>query len=422
MPNLPSRLGPILTGLRNAALVPAPSLRLMGRSQDRWSEDERIPPLLPRLVIPMKDSTEDTVAYNRYFEQGQFLSRQENWAELGKLIRRFDAQRIATPGGTPVSEVLAAGARFDAVQAAIEAVTCFDEAGARLPLNALQEVLEDHSEDHGVALVVARAHIDIGWAWRGDNWGSPLPTVAKGAFHAHFRAAARIIDRFDPFELDAPAMAGARCALLAVDASPEMRVADDFEDLIDLDPGNANRMRAFGLNLLPRWFGSYKQLELQARRIAARTADLWGAGAYTWVYLDALSVDPGAFDKLDAEYFAEGLHDILERRPDQHTVNMLAAFTGYTLSGMACDPGNRGRIASCFNWIVQDHLREVHPLVWMRPVSNVSHPQPQPADRDLQKRGRVRALSSLAEHFAPQIRAGNRVLFENGGITIAPSA
>ena len=151
-------------------------------------------------------------------------------------------------------------------------------------------------------------------------------------------------------------------------------------------------------------------------------ADLWGAGAYTWVYLDALSVDPGAFDKLDAEYFAEGLHDILERRPDQHTVNMLAAFTGYTLSGMACDPGNRGRIASCFNWIVQDHLREVHPLVWMRPVSNVSHPQPQPADRDLQKRGRVRALSSLAEHFAPQIRAGNRVLFENGGITIAPSA
>ncbi len=377
---------------------------------------------MPRLVIPMCDSTEEITSYNNHFEQGQFLSRQENWEELGKLIRHFDSQRAMTPGGTSVAEILAAGARADAVQAAIEAVTQFDEAGARLPMNALQEVLDDHCEDHGVALAVALAHIDIAWAWNGDSWGSPMPTLNKGAFHAHFRAAAKIIDRFDAFELDAPSLSAARCALLAADTRPDLRVADDYEDLIDLDPNNAHRMRALGLKLLPRWFGSYDELELQARRTASRTTDLWGAGAYTWVYLDALTEDDKAFDHLDAEYFVEGIHDILDRQNDQHTVNQFAAFTGYTLSGLADKDDARGRVAQCLEWIVQDHLREIHPLVWMQTDVSGGPRKPMPLDRETQRRGRVRALSTLADHFSPEIRAGNRILFEKDAVIVAPVA
>ena len=419
MPTLPTRLSPLLSGLKTVAQGQAHPLRMMMRGLGQ-EPDEHIPPLLPRLVIPMRDSTEDMVTYNRYFEQGQFLSRQENWAELGKLIRNFDRRRIGTPGGTPVSEVLAAGARADAVTAAVNAVAHFDEAGARVPLNALEDVLEDNSEDHGVALVVALAHIDIGLTWRGDCPVSKLPTLNKGAFHAHFKAAARILDRFNAFELDAPSLSAARCALLAADPSPDRRVADDYEDLIDLDPANPHHMRALGLVLLPRRFGSYPRLEAEARRTALRTRDLWGAGGYTWVYLDALATDSGAFSSVDGELFVEGLHDILTRHPDQHTANLMAAFTGHRLSQHVDDGSAYARIARCFDWIVKDHLREVHPLMWMDSDHQNRPPAPQPHDREVQKRGRVRALSALAEHFAPEIRAGNRVMFETGGITIAP--
>ena len=416
------RLAPLISGLRQAAPPRMPQLKLIGKARARASEDETIPPLLPRLVIPMCDSTEDTTAYNRYFEQGQFLSRQENWGELGKLIRCFDQKRLTTPGGTPISEVLAAGARFDAVQSSIEAVGRFDEPGARAPLNALDDVFEEHCEDHGVAVVVALAHVEIAWAWRGDRWGGALPTTNKAAFHAHCRAAARIVDRFDAFELDAPSLASARCALLAADPRPDLRVADDFEDLIDLAPGCAHHMRRMGLHLLPAWFGSHRRLEMEARRTAARTEDHWGAGGYTWVYLDALAQDPEAFRLLDAELFVAGMHDILDRQPGQHTANLFAAFAGQSAGGQSDTGSARARVAACFDWLVTDHLREVHPLVWMHSNSVVQHAQPVACARAIQKRGRVRALSTLAEHFSPQIRAGNRVLFQPDGITIAPCA
>ena len=416
------KLAPLISGLRQVAPPRVPQLKLIGKARATAAEEETIPPLLPRLVIPMCETTEDATLYNRYFEQGQFLSRQENWAELGKLIRCFDQKRLTTPGGVPIAEVLAAGARYDAVQSSIEAVGRYDEPGARAPLNALDDVFEEMCEDHGVAIVVALAHIEIAWAWRGDRWGGTLPTLNKAAFHAHFQAAARIVDRFDAFELDAPSLAAVRCALLAAEPRPDLRVADDYEDLIDLAPACPRYMRLMGLHLLPAWFGSHRRLELEARRTAARTEDHWGAGGYTWVYLDALAQDAEAFQTLDAELFVAGMYDILERQPDQHTVNLLAAFTGLSQGGRDMAGAARGRVASCFDWIVSDHLREVHPLVWMEHASAVQHACPLPLGRASQKTGRVRALSTLAEHFSPQIRAGNRVLFQPDGITIAPCA
>ena len=68
-------------------------------------------------------------------------------------------------------------------------------------------------------------------------------------------------------------------------------MSDEYERLITLDPHNQRHMRAMGSHLLPRWFGSYEELELQALRTAARTQDIWGAGGYTWVQFDAIALD-----------------------------------------------------------------------------------------------------------------------------------
>ncbi|KMK67863.1 hypothetical protein [Puniceibacterium sp. IMCC21224] len=354
----------------------------------------------PDVVIEIRDQTTEEIERRRYLAQGQFLARQENWAELGRLIRTFDTRRLTTPGGTPMAELLAEGARADAVGAACDAIILGDAKAAEAPLRQLDDMLSELCEDHGVALVVARAYMEVGLFWRGEEPGDTMPVAQQAAFQIHFRTAYNILERFDPFELDAPSLAAARCALLVAETQPALRVADDYEDLIDLDPQSPRHMRAMGLHLLPLLYGNHEALELEARRTVARTLDIWGAGAYVWVHLDALSRDPDAFRRLDAEFFAEGLHDIVERRPDQHTVNVLAAFTGYTLAGTpapnpdAARPQDqaRARVARCFDWIARDHLTEVHPLVWAQAADpDGVH---RPCDGPLC--GRDRALTALA--------------------------
>ncbi|MGB1208728.1 MAG: hypothetical protein ACPG7W_06005, partial [Paracoccaceae bacterium] len=400
MTTFPSRFAPLLDSLRNVAPRRGPQFDLITQSRSALGQDDRIPPLMPRLVIPMQDNTEEVAVYNRTFERGQFLSRQENWEELGRLIRDSDRTRSATPGGVPLSRVLAAGARHDAVQAAVDEVENQNEVGARASIEALTEVQEEYMDDHGVAVAVALAHVDIAWAWRGEDPWYELPTVNKGAFYAHFRAAARIIDNFDAFELDAPSLAAVRCTLLPAERRPDLRVADDYEDLIDLDPGSPVHMRDLGVNLLPAWYGSYERLEIEATRTASRTADIWGSGGYTWTYLDALLVDDTAFDHVQPDLFVAGMRDILTRAPSQHNANMMAAFCGRIVPQRGAMSPARATIARAMCWVLKHHLREVHPLIWMQTPGLQLQPDPLPVEREAQKRGRVRALSVLTEHFA----------------------
>ena len=366
-----------------------------------------------RFVEP---STEETLR-QEITDLGRNCARQDAWAKLGDLIRTADGERRTTPGGVPVADLLSEGARSDAVGAATRAVRNGDEATATRVLEDLQMVLEEIPEDHGVACVVAMAHVDIGWAWRGEGWRQEISPLHRAAFLHHFRQAAQIIDRFDPFELDAPMLAAVRCALLTAEARPSARVADDYEDLIDLAPGVAKHMRAMGNHLLPRWFGSLDRLDHEARRTMERTADIWGAGAYAWVYFDALSVDPDAYTLLDPTLFTQGLRDILQRQADQHSANLFAAFTGCTLNHDAAPEATRHALTEAFDWIVRDHLREIHPCIWYASKGAWSA---RLTGEQLSEKGRARALSILSARFAEHVPAGQKLCIGASGVTIQP--
>ena len=59
--------------------------------------------------------------------------------------------------------------------------------------------------------------------------------------------------------------------------------------------------------------------------------DIWGSGAYAWMYMDALAEDQSALQMLDTDAFLHAILEIFERRPDQHTANEIAAFLAVTL-------------------------------------------------------------------------------------------
>ncbi|MBV2361288.1 hypothetical protein KUH32_16100 [Thalassococcus sp. CAU 1522] len=377
-------------------------------------------PLRPRIDIAVRAVSPEGEARSRHRNLGRHLARQGAWDDLGAAIREADAARAATPGGLPVAALMADGAASDALDSARLAVRDDDPGQARLAMTDLQDNLADCPDDFGAAAVVARAHVALAEAWDVQARRGKHAAACNDARDRCYETALCLADRFDPFALDSPLLARLRCALLAIDARPQARVADDYEDAIDLDPACPDHMRALGRDLMPDRYGDFEKLDREARRTAARVQDIWGLGGYVWVMLDPLTLDPRAFRRLDAELFIAGMHDILERRGDQHMVNRLAAFCGYSLSGKAIAGSTRARIANCLGWIARDHLREVHPLAWTearRPGQTEDRPGEDPVSR-----GKVRALSALAEHFAPQLRDDQRLIFSDAGLNFLRDA
>ncbi|WP_074646896.1 hypothetical protein [Thalassovita gelatinovora] len=391
------------------------------RHRSQKTRSRTVPlPQIDALDIPIRDISAEQADRSTLEARGQFLARQDMWEELGQEIRAYDQARAVTSGGMSKADLMAYGARIDVVvpiQTALSDPGLLPQHAPRHGLREFEQVLNDHPDDYGVALVVINAYIDAAWAWRGEGWTGDIPADHWREFSLKMARAGDILDRYSPFECDSPALAATRCALLAAQQGAGQRIADDYEDLIDLDPANPRHMRAFGNHLLPRWFGSYNQLEIGARRAAAMTQDIWGMGGYAWTYLDALTVDPKAIALLDTDFFVEAMQDILRRRPDQHIANTFAAFCAVTLrQDRFQDPDHAASaktLSDAFDWILRDHLREVHPLVWA--MAKQGPDRISAAPETIARDGEIRARRRIAGHFDADIRRGARIVFDDRG-------
>ena len=382
------------------------------------------------LDIPVTDTSAEQSHSEYITSRGQFLARQDMWAELGTEMRHHDRARTRTAADMPLADLLSYGARSDVVmplRAQIQAGRIDPADVENLPALAhLEHALTESPGDYGVALVVLHALLDVAWAFHAPQTNAQPDRPRARAFHACMTSAADILDRFDPFEENSPALAAARCALLPGQSNPQSRVVDDYEDLIELDPQNPGHLRDFGRHLLPRWFGSYQQLDAQARRMAALTHDIWGAGGYTWTYLDALRLDGGALERLEPDLFVEGMQNILHRRPDQHTANIFAAFCSVTLCAarMKASPHQPQLTAlrGAFDWVLTHHLREVHPLIWALAEKDSMREHDLTYNEKLAEKGRGSAFRRIARHFETDIRNGGCVVFGEKGPQILPRA
>ncbi|MGB5864191.1 MAG: hypothetical protein WBG95_07800, partial [Sulfitobacter sp.] len=145
---------------------------------------------------------------------------------------------------------------------------------------------------------------------------------------------------------------------------------------------------------------------------------------YTWVMFDAISINDEACARLDLPFFIEGLRDILDHRPEQHTVNLLAAYcanmTGQVFSGNDAADHIRAQIAACANWIVRDYLTELHPMIWAHATQGfVNNLRVASANR-FARAGHEDALRLIGDLFKHEIAQGKRITFtENGPIAKA---
>jgi hypothetical protein len=399
-------------------------------SRLRRKPDPDLEDLMKRIILPSLPVSDEEMARATHQDLGLKLARQDLWEDLADRIDYADESRLATPGGEAASLLLAFGARSDLVAAAEDAI--HDGMNPDMSgMEAMEDILLDHHGRHALALVVALSHFDIGWALQTATTSGELAAGpdTSDRIDAHFQRAVDLLAPYDPQELDSPSLAAAKCALLATQRHPDRRVADDYEKLITLDPDCPRHMRALGFHLLPRYYGTYDQLELEARRTAARTGEVWGSGGYTWVYLDALATDDAALIRLDADYFIEGLEHILGIKRDQHVTNQLAAFCAITMAPDRARPAalpggseaTRSRLHDCLDWILSKHLTELHPLVWSQTLMSPGLTPALPSRRALVTRGRHAALRAIALRFAKDIAAGHTIAFSSSGMYRLPA-
>lgn len=376
-----------------------------------------------QLNIPVAQLGPSDLIGRDVIERGRYLARQDLWTQLSAEMHAADAAREAAPGGLPIADLLAFGARSDVVLAAEHALTDgkaisdYDLLGG---IAELENELREHPDDPMIGLVVALAHVDLAWAWRGTAWETTLPPLHRSRCAAHFDRAAAILPNCRRAAPNSPAVAAADCALLAGQRKTQARVADQYEKLIALDPRNHRHMRAMGSHLLPRWFGSYQELELQALRNAAQTQDIWGAGGYTWVQFDAIALDEEACARVDVEYFIEGLRDIVQRQSDQQTINLLAAYCAITLqNGLGLDERAdlaRTQIGEAADWLIRDHLTELHPLIWAHAADGFNNSVRINSPERFAARGQRDALRAISNLLRDELGSGKSVTFTPNGM------
>lgn len=386
--------------------------------------------LTDRLLIPICAECPDTQSRLVLQNRGQFLARQERWSELSALISAADQQRKYTPGGIPEADLLAFGARADVVNAVEHALAEASSKGELASDNrilidgimALEALRHEHRLDRYLTALVALAHIDIAWIWRGAATENANRETYLRRASAHFDRAAKLMAPLQDETSDSVFLSAAHCALFAGQSEDPLRVADAYAKLIDQDPSNPRHMRALGAQMLPRANGSYAALELEARRTAVRTQAEWGAGGYTWVYFDAMAQDEQACGRVDSQFFLDGLQDILCVNPSQEMINLLTAYCAVTMRNGSGVDGEvemtRRRICDAARWLIRSHLRELHPLVWAHAAEGFDNNARVTSIRRFTARGQAEALEYIASIFRDEIDSGHKIAFTPEGFDL----
>lgn len=381
-----------------------------------------------QILLPVSGPTREQMERDAAHQRGQHLARQEMWGKFCKELRAADLGMEKTGAGKSVAELLALGARGDIVAMARHALLDGQQApdaDIEAGLAEMDEWLEDAGGDYPVVLICALTHMDIGDAWRGLSDEDDMPAANRAAFLRHYERAATLLKPFCAIELQSPMMQAASCRNLAAATDARIRISGEFSDLIELDAADPHHMRRFGLNMLPRHFGSYEQLQREALRVTEDTAYVWGLGGYAWMWFDAVLEDPGAMKKMDVAMFCDGLGDILARDPDQHSVNLVAAQIEAALSrldeaeaaGVYRAPLETA-LRALFAEIIKTRLKELHPVTWAHAMIGFNPTVCGPSLERLGPAGRETALIAISQVFRDDLDAGHSVEFRSEGILI----
>lgn len=265
-------------------------------------------------------SVEDTPSVRCHREVSELVAElveDRDWHLLAELMAEWDETRASCPQKRRLVYTA-----MDTVSETLRELYQLENL-CQLPELELRGLKQD--DDH-YALSAIHAHLRIAQAW--DAEGQNLHGAEGVRAKAFVSRAIQAITHLDPAGLNSPLLGSVHFALLPFLLHPKEKVARYYEARVHLDPEDLAPHYAMGRMLLPRWFGTYDQLEFLGRQAVAWTHRRMGAAAYAALYLGALSTDPAPLKSLDPELFEEGIEDLIcfRRQDPSHVPQVIEAL------------------------------------------------------------------------------------------------
>jgi hypothetical protein len=352
--------------------------------------------VLDRLDAPVMTLGPEATEWRCVRQDHAAMAARGEWPDLLDALRFADQDRSMASGGQRVAPLISQGVRGRLVAA----IGREDLTAAMAELARFQAIHDQHPDDYAAAHLLAEALIDLGLMKQGKAAQGQLSRDLSAESAAHFAAAERLIDRFDPIEEMSPLLAGTRYRLVRGIEDGRDLCRDWFEDWCDLDPQDATIHVAHALNMLPDWFGSLAGFEREARRAATMTRHVSGWAAYAVFHMTARDRLGDLAPTIDLVLFLRGLHDYQVATGCQHRANVAAGLLtelalGYRQAGPDC-AYQLTKVRTALSEVLWTRLHEVHLESWPG--------------------GSASLAFALSEAFGPALQRGARIARKGQGL------
>ncbi len=291
------------------------------------------------------------------------LARAGDWAQIHQRLHEMDQAHDALPGGKRHWRCALDGA-LAPLRAALQAE---DRAAVQSVLDACDQRAADHPQDYCAAVIAAQAHLDHGWARRGDGYVQDVAPADLALFQAETARAETLLEAFDPIEQMSAMLAATRYQLIRGIKEGGALCRDFYADLVDLDPGDVEAHQDHAFHLLPQWYGKASQFDREARKAAAATVQELGTTVYALFYAQAAMGAPALLRDMDADYLIAGWRDYLAAAPGAYRGNIAAGELARALQiaqALDLDAATLGALRAGLSEVLRDGIHRLEPRLW----------------------------------------------------------
>jgi hypothetical protein len=191
-----------------------------------------------------------------------------------------------------------------------------------------------------------------GYSYRGNGWIKDVKQENIETMVSYARRAREILDATTAAAHGNLIWHWFNFKMGRIESVNQSELSRRFDALQALDPYNPEIYHERLMQLLPRWGGSYEEIEVFARQSATRTADKLGNLMYARINWLALSVEDRTRLLVSGEMMLEGLDDWLRLYPSQWVANLYASHAQL-----------KGR-PDLLRRLFENHIREIHQDAW----------------------------------------------------------
>lgn len=369
----------------------------------------------PRLKVRTLSTTPSLTTHEELGKEICELIDADRWLDVSEKIRAWDQARETCEAGLPMASSARDVILRHLAEGAYQGNACHPEpffAFSDATVEKLETLAAVHSDSYPLLALAAEMRCHQGWLSRGADYAQYVSDEGWHGMQANFAKAALLVDRFDPVAIDAPLLAAARHKLLAFMPDAEKHVFQYYEEWSALNPKDQLPHKQHALMMLPRWFGSAEQLQVEAQKAAIRTADVTGDAAYFSMFALALNNwDPNVLD-IDLDAFRRGAHDVFSLRSNDpaYVAHVLQDMSWWSASGAESGYAKHQRprikeimsaLAELRIELMKTRLTAIHGLSWD---------------------GSVRAaIEELSVIFQKEIKEGATFEVGENGVTVIPA-